>query len=294
MHINYSKSELHLLSEHSRGIDRIVELAERMNVSNVQIYRMIKNLSMKDTVELKNGTLVVRNKTHIVQLLNILRNSQDAYIPLSDSGLEIMLLLINPITMAEISEKTGLNVSTVSRKIKEMLGLSMISKDGKYYSINNKIWPELKELCFEITKYEENTDLRIPPGCKIYHSDKKFGLFSSSRRLPFNETAFSVFGEYGIKMFSGIHYYTTEKRKMTIEDVFIHTLYVASKENDWKLKIMSLIFYVKNKDVLQGVSHSLKNEMDQIISGKKVDGWIPVEEIQERADMYGVKILNRD
>lgn len=292
MHINYSRSELHLLSEYSRGTDGIKDLSVKLKISITQTYRVIESLRKKNVVVLKNGKIVNENRTHIILLLNILRNSEDAYIPLSDRGMEIMMMMKEPVTMREIACGTGLNVSTVSRKIRQMSGLSMIVRDGMKYSLNYKVWNELSDLFSETEKYERNVDPRVPNGCEIYHSDERLAMFSSVSDVPFTKTAFSVFDKFGIKMYLAINYYTTENTDITVDKAFLHSLWVISKYNDWKLKTMSLIFYVKNKKRLQNIRHPIKDEMDAIISGKEVKGWVPVKEMQERADMYGVKIID--
>ncbi len=292
MQITYSRSELQLLSEYSRGADEIEELSAKLGVSITQIYRIVESLSRKNVIILKNRKIVNENRTHIVLLLNVLRGSEDAYIPLSDRGIEMIMVMRRPVTMKEISCVTGSSVSTVSRKIKQMIGLSMVICKDRLYSLNNSVWGELNELCSEIESYENNIDPRIPSGCVLYHSDRDSAVFSSMSNLPFKRTAFSVFERYGVKLFSRINYYTTENREMTVDDVFLHALWVITKDNDWRLKMMSLIFYVKNKESLQNIRHPIKSEMDAIIAGKEVKGWVPVEEMQERADMYGVKIID--
>lgn len=292
MHICYSRSELLLLSEYSRGNDRIGSLAEKMRISITQAYRIVETLRKKGVLSLDSGTISVENKTHLILLLNILRNYRDAYIPLSDSGLEILLTMDEPSTMKEISIVTGLNLSTISRKIKQMSALSMVVKQGSKYSLNEKIWKELPELCSETKAYEDNTDLRVPSGCRLYHSDKDLAVFSSPSELRFKATAFSVFGLYGIKLLSGLRYYTTGEDDVTLEEAFLHSLWIASKDGDWRLKMLSLIFYAKNRELLQDVHHPMRDEMDRILAGDVVSGWIPTREMQERADMYGVKLID--
>ncbi|MFA5452152.1 MAG: hypothetical protein WC248_01060 [Candidatus Methanomethylophilaceae archaeon] len=294
MHINYSRSELHLLSEYSRGTDGVEGLSVKLKVSVTQIYRIIESLRKKNVIILKNGKIVNENRTHIVLLLNILRDSEDAYIPLSDRGMEIMMVMKEPVTMKEIAYATRLNVSTVSRKIKQMFGRSMVIRDGMKYSLNNKVWNELSELCSETEKYENNIDFRVPNGCELYHSDERSAVFSSASDLPFTRTAFSVFEKFGIKVCLGTNYYTTENADIAVDEVFLHSLWVIFKDKDWKLKMMSMIFYVKNKEYLQNIRHPIKNEMDAIISGKEVKGWVSVEEMQGRAEMYGVTIIDKE
>jgi len=52
--------------------------------------------------------------------------------------------------------------------------------------------------------------------------------------------------------------------------------------------MMALILYAKFKNELGSVEHPLKDEMDRVLSGEKVEGWVKLDEMQERADIYGV------
>jgi len=52
--------------------------------------------------------------------------------------------------------------------------------------------------------------------------------------------------------------------------------------------MMALIFYVKFKKDLGEVKHPLKDEMDRVLDGEKVEGWVGLDEMQSRSDIYGV------
>jgi len=52
--------------------------------------------------------------------------------------------------------------------------------------------------------------------------------------------------------------------------------------------MMALIFYAKFKKDLGEVKHPLKDEMNRVLGGEKVEGWVSLDEMQSRAKIYGV------
>jgi len=133
-------------------------------------------------------------------------------------------------------------------------------------------------------------DLRVPTGSILYYSSKAYAIFSIDKELEYTKTAFSLYSEMGVTLHHFTRYYCTLGSPLTIQDVFTHSLHIIGVDGDWRLKMMALIFYVKYRDELEGVEHPMKDTMNEILKGFRVKGWVPLREMQERADMYGVKL----
>jgi len=170
----------------------------------------------------------------------------------------------------------------------------MLSKDGDKYVINDRIWPELRDLADRYADYSGSFDARVPPGSRIYHRSRSLVIFSDDRDLKYTKTAFSRFGEYGIKIYLLTRYYCTLPEPLTIRDVFLHTLEIIATDNEWRRRMMALIFYKKHRDELKDTDHPMKDEMELVLRTRegKVDGWVPLREMQERAGMYEVDLYD--
>jgi predicted transcriptional regulator len=288
-----SKNELRALSEISNGADDVPTLSEVLDISGSQAYKIVRSLNEKELVYLEHGALFIEKKTHLAILLEILNASPDSYILLSDSGLDIIRTLIEPRTVSEISSVTGLHQTTITRKIDQMRRMGMVRKENSTYSINEKIWPKMMSLACSYDEYTKLTDPRAPFGSEIYHSSDDIMIFSSNRTLNNKRTAFSKYGDLGMKIHPGTNYYCSSDRELDIKDIFLHSLYVIENDKSWRNKMLALIFYVMHKNELSGILHPVVNDMRTILNGGRIDGWAPLKEMNERARMYGVDLYDK-
>jgi len=286
-----SKNELRALSRIGNGADNVQVLSGELDLSGTQTYKVIRSLGEKEFANLRRGTIFIEKKTHIALLLEILNDSPDACTVLSDSGLEIIKTLAEPRTSSEISLLTGLHQTTVTRKIDLMRRMGMVRKKGPVYSINEELWPKMKELARSYDAYTKLIDPRVPFGSEIYHLSKDLAVFSSKRTLNSTKTAFSGYGDHGMTVRPGTNYYCSSD-DVNINDIFLHSLYVVEKDGGWRGRMLALIFYVMHRDELKDVKHPLVNEMHTVLNGGRVDGWVPLKEMQERAKMYGVDLYD--
>jgi DNA-binding MarR family transcriptional regulator len=288
----FSKKELRALSEISTGSDNIRSLSKVLDISVPQTYKILKALSEREVAHLRNGTIYIEKTTHISALLNVLNDSPDSYIVLSDSGLEIIRTLTVPRTVSEIMSKTGLVQSTITRKIHLMRRMGMVRKERTTYTINTKLWPKLVKLATMYNEYYELMDPRVPFGSLIYHSSPDLVIFANDKTLDYVRTAFSRYGDYGMTVFAGENIYCTSDRELDIKEIFLHSLYIVAKDRNWRSKMLALIFYVMHKEELKDVQHPVIEDMRTVLKGGTVDGWVPLKEMQIRAEVYGVSLYD--
>ncbi|MCL1984141.1 MAG: hypothetical protein FWG58_01925 [Methanomassiliicoccaceae archaeon] len=287
----FSETELKILSDISRGNDTVPRLIENTGRSRAQIYKVLNSLRKKKTLRLDEGRIILENKTHISLLINVLRRLHRSYGTISNDGMDIIAeLTVGPVSVKELTERTGINQRTVSRKISKMASMSMVRKNDGKYSLNQRAWPDLYELAASYHSYLKNNDPRAIQGSKIYYVSKELVVFSSDSEADYTKTAFSRYTELGIEIGLRTNYYCDLKRDLSVPDVFLHSLHIISNNKDWWLMMMALIFYVKFRDELKGVDHKMKDEMDAVLTGSSVEGWVPINEMRERADMYGVRL----
>jgi len=285
-----SKREMHVLSEMSSGEEDVLVIAEALNMSRSQIYRVVGSLREKDVVKLNERRLTLCRGAYQALLSTVLHYSFGARDILADSGLEVLAEMAEPKTVSEIAAATEIHQTTVSRKITDMRRLGMVRKSGTKYYVNHEYWPNLRELAEAYKAYKMTNDLRVPTGSILYYSSKAYAIFSIDKELEYTKTAFSLYSEMDVILHLFTNYYCTLGSPLTIQDIFTHSLHIIGVDDDWRLKMMALIFYVKYRDELEGVEHPMKDTMNEILKGFRVKGWVPLREMQERADMYGVKL----
>jgi len=284
------KKELRALSEISNGADEVPALSQTLSLGIPQTYNIVRSLIKKEFVSNEKGILLVEKKTHIAILLEILNDSPDSFKVLSDSGMEIIRSLTEPRSVSEITSLTGLHQTTITRKIDLMRRMGMVKKRGSIYSINEELWPKLGVLARSYDSYTKLIDPRVPIGSEIYHSSNDLAVFSSKRKLDQKRTAFSKFGDYGMTIYPGTNYYCSSDRIPDLKEIFLHSLYVVEKDKNWRNKMLALIFFVIHKQELNDVTHPVVEEMRAVLKGVQVKGWVPLDEMNERAKMYGVDL----
>ncbi|MDR0790940.1 MAG: hypothetical protein LBE47_00190, partial [Methanomassiliicoccaceae archaeon] len=151
-------------------------------------------------------------------------------------------------------------------------------------------WPKVKDLAHSYREYTELIDPRVPFGSEIYHRSNEIAVFSSDMTLNNTRTAFSRYGEYGMKIYPGTNYYCSPDKELDLKDIFLHSLYVVEKDKGWRNKMLALIFYVMHKHELDDISHTITDDMRTVLNGGHVKGWVPLKEMNERAKMYGVDL----
>jgi predicted transcriptional regulator len=287
-----SKGELRALSGISNGADDVKILSGILDLSVPQTYKVVRSLSEKELAGLERGTLFIEKKTHIAILLEVLSDSPDSYIVLSDSGLGIIRTLTEPRTISEISFMTGLHQTTITRKIDQMRRMGMVKKEKAVYSINEELWPRIMELAHSYDEYARLTDPRVPFGSEIFHASDDLVVYSSNRVLNNTKTAFSKYGDFGMHIHPGTNYYCDSDHELDVKEVFLHSLYVVDKDRTWRGRMLALIFYVMHKHKLADIRHPVVNDMKAVLKGDRIEGWAPLEEMKERAAIYGVDLYD--
>ena len=295
----FSIGEMEVLQCVSKGIRTMQMISEETGKDISQTYRVVQSLRSKDTLTLSDGRVSPSRKTHVVLLLDILRDSEYSATALGGIGIRLLIEFRVPQSVKNVCQKIGRSKSAVSRKMSQMLNVGMLWKKGTEYTINDLLWPKLRPLADECAAYTGTNDLRAPPGSSIYHSTEEYVLFSCYNKEGGCATAFSKYGDYGLDFAAGTEYCISPRKSVTLKEVFLHSLYILEKNDSWRLRMMALIFYVKHKDPINcadvekttsklTIENSIRKEMDAVLRGERIKGWMPLEEMQERADMFGV------
>ncbi len=285
-----SKGELEILREIADGNRDIKNIALALKKSKVQIYRSGQNLIERGLIERSDGTYIILKSTVGSLLVQLLGDFPSLVDPFSDSGIELLISLLEPKNISELIKTSGIKRAQIFKKIKQGRAMSLIRKIDNKYGLNEKLWAKAIDFLKELKKDQEITDDRVPGNSTIYYKNEREILFSNKERVEATITAFSVYGLYGIKILPLKEYYYLPKKKLTKKQIFMHSLYIAEKEQEIRYIIFIALFYIKYKKELQGIKHIILDNIKNIFEGKRLSGYPRLEEIKEKAELYDIKI----
>jgi len=286
-----SQTELNILNQIALGNNKIENIAENLNKSNSQIYRAQQKLSENGFLQLNRGYLEPKRTINTSQILNLLSRYPNLNQLFSDSGLTILTSILKPKSIDEIIKDTNLKKSTIYKKLRLGKNISAITLDENHkYTINKKIWPNLKDFLEQSKKLEETIDNRIPVSSVIYHKNENEILFSNKFELNATPTAFSIYEKYGIKLLLPTKFYYLPNKVLSKQDILLHSIYVLDKEKDYRYMIYVTLFYVKFKDRFLKIKHPTLELIRSILRGKKIIGYPTIDEIREKGSLYDIRI----
>lgn len=101
-------------------------------------------------------------------------------------------------------------------------------------------------------------DERIPRDSEILIRNGKETVFSNPRRLGFSNTGFTVMGEVDLDLGFCDRYYTTSVERVCIKDAFEDAYNISNVKDDRRLRLMLILFYERNKDMINPPNEFLK------------------------------------
>lgn len=285
-----SKTELQILEQIANSNKNVKEIAKALKKSKVQIYRSGQKLIENNFIVLSNGVYEPTKMTPASLLVQLLGEFSSLIEPLSDSGIKIFTCLFEPKGIKQIIQESGIKRTQIFKKIKQARAISLVKRVDKKYAINEKLWFKTADFLKELKRYEERTDKRVPGNSVIYYKNEKEIVFSTKEKLNATPTAFSAYEKYGIKILSQKNYYYLPNKKLTKEEVFKHSLYIAEKDNEPRHIIFISLFYIKYKKELSKIKHDIIENINKIFCGQHIPRYPTLEEIKDRADVYDIKI----
>jgi hypothetical protein len=257
--------------------------------SRKQLSRAARELEQQGLLLRQRGKFQPARTPATNLLLRLLPTYPNLIPLLADSGLPVLISLLAPKTVEEIAHQTGFQKNTVYRKLQQARALSIVNKKAKQYSLNLIIWPELVEFLREYKQVQETVLLALPADAFIYSRKRKEVLFSSAQPLEATKTAFSAYEKYGIKLFLPREYYLLPQRKLTLREIFLHSLLITEKEKTMYNLTYAAIFYLRHKAGLRSLSHPILTALKQVLRGKKgrkIPGYPSRLEILARTEVY--------
>jgi predicted transcriptional regulator len=285
-----SRTELLIFSQIAHGNKDIPEIARALKKSRAQIYKSGQKLIAKGIILRVDGSYEPVRETHINLLAQIMTRFSAAIEPFSGSGFPVLTALLQPRTITELVQETGLKRTQTFKLLKIAYERSIVKKEKDTYYLNQKLYAEVIEFLQALQKYEELLDKRVPADAMIYFKNQKEIVFSSGEELEATLTAFSAYERYGIKLLMITNYYYLPKKTLGKEEVFKHSLLITEKDMNIHHIIYVALFYAKYKKQISAIRHKILENLDKIFEGERISGYPTLQEIKDRADVYDIRL----
>ncbi|HOW29874.1 MAG TPA: hypothetical protein PK685_04360, partial [archaeon] len=167
---------------------------------------------------------------------------------------------------------------------------SIFIKENKEYIVNYSVWPDLIDFLKEYKSFQGNYDYRVPVGSTIYYKNEKEIVFSIKQNIDATLTSFSAFKDYNLLIYTLENFYYLPKKKLTKQEILLHTLAIVEKTKEFRDRMYLALFYYKYKDEFKDIKHEILDNLNKIFSGEKIDRYPPLKEIKEKAKVYDIKM----
>lgn len=287
-----------IIKELSNDISDAKTLMQNIGIKEWQLNSQLKDLIQQGYVQRDESTIKLQDNAKPTTVRDLIKKLNIEKI-LRGSNEIVFSYLAEPVSINEIILKTDLSPSTVYRAISDFESVGAITKEGDNIVVNKS--DEQLTLLANILKTERSS-MYEPNAEIIYHDPSK--TLKKVLRGKVTEgqlTGFSLFIEYGIEYHANFDYYIKQDEPLNIQQVLIHAVYDAQKNQDKTGLIMAIIFYLKNKDKmdilnLREIAESFKIasvwiDIEGYIRNNELKNpklFLPKQEFIEKADLYEI------
>ncbi len=271
------------------------DICNSLGITKRQLERIVKDLLNLGYIN--SNEKISLNLNAKTALFKKVAGKLDAVRLLHDSNEDLLLKLLVPKTIEELVKETGLSQMTVYRALDEFRSIGAIKEVDNKITLNED--RDLQLFVNLLSTEKERT--QVEPYAEVLYSDS-FKILKSvpaGQRASGELTAFSVFTDYGIKYHPARDYYIQQEEAVNLEDILIHSLVAADKENDKTALIMAIVFYVNSRDKMaldkiRKVARSFKiHELWLDIEAyvrkmpvKHREKFLPWDEFKQKAELY--------
>ena len=263
-----NQTSLKLIEQIIRGADSKRDLIKSVQIKTWQLNAHLNKLEKlgyiithKDVIKL-SGTaksILLRDVSKKFDIMNMLKDSTEI----------IFSNLVEPKTISDLEQLTGLSNATIHRATSNLRSIGILQKERDTYNI---ILDDKLKL-FAATLKTENTSTSESTVEMIFQNDSTIlKKIIKNKYTDGQTTGFTLFNNYEIKYDDIFDYYIKQDKPLDLEDILIHSVVIARYHADKSRMIMCVIFYLKNKEKLDLV------KLRKIaITFKVLDIWIDIE-----------------
>lgn len=212
----------------------LIQLATDVKLNYSTISSVLSDLKNKgfnfDGLSLKNNSLLTSfNAINHKYSLDILEDKKEP----------LLYSLLFFARISELSKYLGLSEIQVKRILSKLRERGVVLKNEDKFSLNEDIKQHIENI-YNFVKSKE-----IEPYAKyITRAGKIFKIVEVGKPAKGKLTAFSMFNKYGILYYLINDYYVVSDDTPTIEEVFVHSLFLSDSKKDYA---MVICFYLKNR-----------------------------------------------
>lgn len=277
----FTYKELVLIHYISGGITDIGDLSEKLELSQSETYRIVRNLKSKDVLKTGNR-ICISSCAFAKRLLAIMSNDPEVARFFSDGRIFVLLSVLNPKTIQEISGETGISESHLHKILKIQTGGTVVRKIDGYYSLNSMEHPQIKAFLISLLDHLDVCDPRIPDNSILLYRNGEDVVYSSAEISLDQTTGFSALSDYGLTGWSfSDNYYTTRESELTLNQIFEDAVRIAETEDSTRMRMANEVFYMKRKNELDPPKDFLEKH-NRILAGERIEKWPTLTEIQEK------------
>ena len=267
-------------------------LRETLGLQRETVSRLITHLVKMGLVERRGREAILAGTppAEAFKLLYFTHRATPLHKILSLHRVELLARLDQiPRSLDGLAMETGIPVDTLYGYLKGFLRVGAVSRSrqGKAYcyTFNFKVWSELKNFVNVLQEYQ--VLCLVPREALIIKSYEDSVIFKSIRPQDATFTSFSAYEDYGIDLSLRDNYYTLPKRELSVQEVFIHSL-----ESAWEpsQKLFCALFYLKNRAKLEAIDHPVMSDLKAVLHGERISGYPTQEDIEDRMDLYDIKL----
>jgi predicted transcriptional regulator len=278
------RSEIGIIKTLGKG-KTFSDLVEATHKSKSFVSKVLKGLIKKDLVKREGSIYRLSSNPKSLLISSIVK----AFPNLLIGKREVLLKnLAEDHTLQELQVLTGISLKQIIEYLKEFKSYGVvIEKNGKY--VLNKEKEEIFELARLLSLEEKSRGIVWKRGEEI--------LKVSEEEENGSLTAFSLFPDFGIKIFLPRNYYYLPKKKLGLEEILVHSLVFSQTLQE---KILVTIFYLKNESSIdKRLLFSLAKKFGVIDRLEEMMNFIEKKETKtynsliEKAREYGIEIKPR-
>ncbi len=245
-----NKPMIRAFTKIAHGTNNIEELATTLGKSPNRTVEIIGDLEKEgfvkkiDNYSIKGSRKIlwVANTPHATKLKEIIFEYSTIKFEdiLSDSKLLFLASLCEDWTDMKTATKLSKITKYMVDRYKSMLkNRGIIIRKNNLYKINEKAWPLLKEFLINYKNYSQ-----IMGVVKWKYQDEIIFEVDNEDLIKGNTTGFYSYKDYGVEVGTISALCTEPKRKISKEEVFVHSLFEL---DDPRTLHLALTFYIKNK-----------------------------------------------
>lgn len=287
-----------VLRELLKGRRHVRELAELLDVSISQIYRVLRQLERYGIVTLEGGCVSYANSIEGLLARKVVSRYYRVDYLFRPRTIRLLSLLTEPRSAEELVRLSGYAEVTVYRNLSKLMQAGIVKKRGSEYKLVDD--EDLQKLVNLL--YHRNVLDGVEPGAILIYASNSFILKKAPRGVKLNGslTAFSLFPQYGLNIYTSWDYYIYPPREISLEEILVHSLLAAETRYE---RTLTAVFYMVNKKRISfrrarriardTPVHKLLLELGNYIAGLPVenyDKFLPWDEFKELAERYGVNV----